>query len=175
MTMIRDTSWGASASSSASFAPSSLSHPISICFLRSFAVPPRIRPRLAPLQLPVLLNHYKPSSTLNRKQALGRARTRKHLNPTTFESSKWLGSPRSLDLMSTRKLAAILRIDLNYYSGIRHSKAFSLSHSLSHSLSLPRSGGTKEIGNNVADCWKWSSMKTRTRHLCCSSIDRSLL
>lgn len=37
MTMIRDTSWGASASSSASFVPE-VSHPISICFLSSRAL-----------------------------------------------------------------------------------------------------------------------------------------
>lgn len=105
MTMIRDTSWGASASSSASFAPEVSLHPISICSLRSsFRSFPPCTPRCAHRQLLVLLNHYKPSSTLNRKQALvhGRASTRKHLNSTIksellpFELSKWPGFPRFL-------------------------------------------------------------------------------
>lgn len=49
----------------------------------------------------VLLNHYKPSSTLNRKQALvhGQASTRKHLNPTIkshlWSWAEWPGFSRS--------------------------------------------------------------------------------
>lgn len=105
MTMIRDTGWGASASSSAFFAPE-VSHPISICsstFPSNVAQPPSVaRSR----RLLVLLNHYKPSSTLNRKQALvhGRASTREHLNPTIKSHlrgrAKW---PRLLPDL-TRKL-----------------------------------------------------------------------
>lgn len=91
MTMIRDTSRVASASSSAFFAPRSLT------LFRSVPLPPLAlllppppfvvlglhRPSSRHWLL-VLLNHYKPPSTLNRKQALvhGRTSTRKHLNPT---------------------------------------------------------------------------------------------
>lgn len=86
MTMIRDTSWGASASSSASFAPRSLTLFRSLVPL-VLSSPSPVWSRHRPL---VLLNHYKPSSTLNRKQALvhGRASTRKHLNPT-IKSHLW--------------------------------------------------------------------------------------
>jgi len=77
-----------------------VSHPILIC---TSTVPsnPRSRRRLL-----VLLNHYKPSSTLNRKQALvhGRASTRKHLNPTrvTFVPSGMTWAPPRFNVQRNR-------------------------------------------------------------------------